>query len=725
MPIQADNLNDLEQRLKSDWSERDELIQEMRDLRFMETEPDVPVAMEPEIVRTPMAHQIVERMVGTLTADPMTIEVPPPDETEAGQERASKIEKFLGAAVDQLEKQGDEDTIERFVESLIADGHACMRMLHAPQLWRGFPRRAKDSENEEDYNKRAEEWKKGRPLPIAWNWVDPLTAYPLFGEFGLEALLETAERDILSLEQREGRWNVQRPDLHELSRLHHGGSGAVKFQQLWTRDELIYAVEGEVVHRQKNPYGRPPYAYSFGFASSCREPEKMGLSALWPIRHLVPQLDRLLSQKATAVRMWCWPTVIVKQNPNAQQLLGDVTGNPTVRTFEIAPGATIDLYADEDISFLTWQGNGPDADELIQLVMQFIERAGLSDPMYGSNPGGDSGYAINQLIGAARMRFKPVVAHAERAIEQQLATLLDIVEYRIKQPLHVYSSGRDGGWVGLSPDDLNGYRMIRCNLNPIMPTDAYARSSKVINEVGAGLKSRRTAMEEIGVEQPDEEEQRILVESWKQRPEVQGWLVQEAIKRAGLKLAKGDMTMSQVQREWGDYPPALQQTLSQQFGQTAPPGVDPAQVGLVPQGGATPPQGMGAPPGAEAAPPQSTGVPPELMPVVARLAQQLGVPVEQFIQQLLAMAQQMGVPVAQVLQMLMQRMQGEGGMPPNPNTPPPANPGGPGGPPVMAAPGVRANPTPPGPPPKVGRSTQPSGIATGRAPGTKRKGMER
>ena len=117
--------------------------------------------------------------------------------------------------------------------------------------------------------------------------------------------------------------------------------------------------------------------------------------------------------------------------------------------------------------------------------------------MYGANPGGDSGYAINQLIAAARMRFKPIVVHAERAIEQQLATLLDIVEYRIAQTLHVYSTGgsKSGGWIGIGPDDLNGYRMIRVNLNPIMPTDAYARSSKVINEVNARLKSRRTGME--------------------------------------------------------------------------------------------------------------------------------------------------------------------------------------------------------------------------------------
>jgi len=40
---------------------------------------------------------------------------------------------------------------------------------------------------------------------------------------------------------------------------------------------------------------------------------------------------------------------------------------------------------------------------------------------------------------------------------------------------------------------------------------------------------------------------------------------------------------------------------------------------------------------------------------------------------------------------------------------------------VMAAPGVRANPTPP----QVGRQVRPAGVATGQAPGVKRQGQER
>jgi hypothetical protein len=115
------------------------------------------------------------------------------------------------------------------------------------------------------------------------------------------------------------------------------------------------------------------------------------------------------------------------------------------------------------------------------------------------------------------------------------------------------------------------------------------------------------------------------------------------------------------------------------------------------------------------------------------LAQQMGVPVEQFIAQLVAAARQMGVPVEQLLQQLMQQAQGGGGMGAmggmggggNPNQPPTAGYGAAGGPPVMAAPGVRANPTPNTTPPRVGRQVRPVGVASGRAPGVKRQGQER
>ena len=779
----------IKERLQDDWSQRDTLIAELRALRFMEHTVEVPTTMEAEKVKIPDGHQMTERMVGTLTADAPTITIPPASEKADAEEQASRMEKFILPALDQLERQADSDVIDKFVETLIADGHGCMRMLYAPQLWHGFPRRRrKQKETDGDYDDRTEVWKRGKSLPIAWNWLDPLTVYPMWSEFGLEGILEVDERDVLTL--RTDRWNVQKPDLGELSRLSGKGGGSVEFAQWWTPGTLTYAVEGEVVHHQKHNYGTPPYSYALGLGAAINEPGKIGYGVLYPVRDVIPARDRVLSQKLTSIRIWCWPTIVFKQTSMGQALTPDESGSLPERHIEIAPGLPVTLYQDEEISFLTWQGNGPDADEALQFLMGIIERAGLSESMYGRSVG-DSGYAINQLIAAARMRYKPIIAHAERALEQQVARLFDIIEHQIKQTVHVYAYGKGQGWISLGPDDLKGYRQVRVKLNPLMPTDTYARSSQALNEVTGGIRSRYGAMEMIGIQQPEEEMRRILLDKWKERPEVEEFLTREAIKKAGLKLAEGELSAGALGRALPALPPALVKLLTEQAeAQVAVPpsppggpGAVPTTPGLPPQrpvgaplGTAGPPMGappsrpsmggpqpplvaqqgmgapMGAPTGAPAGAPPMAGpppgpaqpgmdvmaqVPPQLVPVVQQIAQMLGVPVEMLVQKLLQIAQQNGVPLEVVIQGMLEWIQsqaGAGGVPGG--GAPPAAGQGPPGPgrlgsrftgaqqPVMAAPGVRAAPVPPPAPRHVGPITRPAGVAGGRAPGTRRRGSE-
>jgi len=723
------NIQAIQDDLQSEWAERDLMIDEMRQLRFMETAIDVPVGMETEIVKSPIAHQIVERMVGTLTADPLTISVPPGSEQAKAQEQSSVMEKFALAAVNQLEKQGDEDVVDKFVETLIADGHGCLRMLYAAQLWGGFPRRnRKGQEPEADYSQRAEEWKRGKPLPIAWTYCDPQTVYPMWGDYGLYGILEVDERQVLTLDSQRQKWNAEKPDLERLSRSKGKTGSSVTFQQWWTPDSLTYAVEGQVVHHTKHRYGTPPYAYALGLSTASRDPKYMALSVLYPVRHLIPYLDRVLSQKASAVRMWCWPTVIFKQL--IQQVLNP-DGTSVPREIEITPGKMVTLYENEDIGFLTWQGNGPDADEMIQLVTNMIERAGLADSMYGQSKG-DSGYAINQLIAAARMRYKPIVAHAERALESQICCLYDIIEYQLKQVLHVYSYGKTGGWISLGPDDLKGYRQVKVSLNPLMPTDTYARSSQALNEVRGGLRSRSSGMEMIGIEQPDEEMREILRDGWRARPEVAQFMAAEAVKRAGLKLAQGGLGMSKLQGAYPELAPSFQQFITGQLNAVAPAGQTAEGIGMAPAGQVA--QGMGTALGQGAqgigvAPQQTAqplgGVPgqgaqatpqlsPQLMQAIQMLAQKLGVQPQVLLQQLIAYAQQKGIPLETLVQMLLQQvMGGQQQGAPQPQ-------GMPQGTAVMAAPGVQAAPAPP----RVGPVVRPSGIATGRAPGTRRRGAE-
>jgi len=690
-----ETITELTKRLKSDWAPRDTVIRQMRELRFMETDLNFPDAVEPEVVRAPIGHQIVERMTGTLTADPITVTVPPASEKTKSKEQSSVMEKFALTALNHLERQSDTDVADRFVETLIADGHGCMRMLYAPQLKRRRPKK-RESESPETYEGRVDGWRRGR-IPISWQWLDPLTVYPVWGELGLELILETDDRDVLTLDSR--RWNVDKPDLWQLSTLHHGDTGQVTFQQKWTPDTLTYAVDGEIVHTQKHRYGTVPYAYNVGLGAASKNPKYMGYSVLYPIRSLIPYLDRLLSQKGTAIRMWCWPTIVFK----AAVKSAGAEPEALIRQIDVDPGGQVAIYSDEDITFLTWKGNGPDLDEQIKLVMSMMERAGFGDTMYGQSSG-DSGYAISQLVAAARMRYKPIVAHAERSLEQQIATLYDIVEYQIHLPVYVFSYKKKGGWVKITPDDLLGYRQVKVKLNPLMPTDTYARSSQALNENRGGLRSTRSSMELIGIEQPDEMMREIRTDRWMNRPEIDTYMTQQAVKRLGLQLAKGDMTMGRLQGEFPNLPEQLQGVLAQQVEATAPQGYGAADVGM-----AGPEQQQQQP------------MPPEVARMIETLAEHFGVPAQQMLQQLLQMAQKMNIPLLSLIQMLMQRHN----ITAQRTMSTPGGPAGgrvgqvyrPAGPQVQAQPGMNATP----PRPHVGPITRPSGIRQGAAPMTKRE----
>jgi len=597
----APELLALRKRLEQRWADRNTEMEFFRRMRFMEIEPRVPVAYDSTVVRTPKAHQIIERMTGTLTTNPVEITVPPAANTAKAQEQSSKMEKWTKLALEQLQKQAGEDNIERFVEHLLVDAHACWRLLYARNYWPRYPKREK-GESGEDYDDRTEQWKKGQPLPISWSTVDPLQVFPMFSEMGLVCVLESDKRDVATLTPDQWQLTKKSPELWELIRGEAQAQGQVEFTQVWYRDVRIYAVNGQIVDRQKHHYGAPPYIYGMGIGTTSRESGKMAVSVLYPLRYILPAFDTVLSQKLTACSLYGWPTPIWKASKD--RLGGD--GNLTESRMELVPGETMTLWPDEEIGFLEWKGSVPDLDELIGLLNSMVDQAGLAQVLFGIDPTGESGYRLNQLISAARTKFKPIISHTERALEQLIHALYDIVEFQIKEPVYLYSKGKakgTAGWIGLGPDDLNGYRQVEVKLSPIMPTDAYARSSMTINQVKSGLLDVRTALEDLGREQPEEIMDALLADEWKRDPQVKAVLIEEALKRMKLKIEKTkEIAVSELIQLLPSLPPAFQQAVMMVMQGAGGPGggqprMPPAGTGLRP-----PPTGVMAAPGVAAVP---------------------------------------------------------------------------------------------------------------------------
>jgi len=130
---------------------------------------------------------------------------------------------------------------------------------------------------------------------------------------------------------------------------------------------------------------------------------------------------------------------------------------------------------------------------------------------------------------------------------------------------------------------MSGYRQVQIKINPLLPTDTYARSSQAINELRADLRDPISAMEEIGIEQPDEMERRVLWNKIKQTQPIMEIVIRSVAERYGLRMQEQEqqaqgMSPEQLQAMLPNLPPGLQQMLMAQMmgGQQQAPGGGPA-----------------------------------------------------------------------------------------------------------------------------------------------------
>ena len=545
LPVPTEHyVRDLEQHVIAEFSERNARIERLRRLRYMEEPVDIPEAYRATTreVRTPIAHEQIKRVVGSLTANYPTVAVPPPDTSEASRSLAAKREKWTNAALRRMEDDAGRDVFGMFMDALVADGTGVMKLLYVPDRWADYPRRSDpDREPVEAFNRRAARFKKAAPFPLAWRDVDALTFYPLVGEDGLEACLEISERPKRLMMRRYGlsedaRTGRLAPDGASGPREAEGPmparAGTVRAVEYWDAEHYAYLIDGHLVQRGRHGYGQVPYVMAYGDQTPSRDPAKAGTSMLASMQHLVPLLDRLLTMKQNAVYMYAYPTLKLTGYAAGESSIGD-DGRPA--PIEFRPGEIFPLYQGEDLNFLQWTGTPPDLDDLIAMTRGMIDQAGVPGVLFGLAPGGNtSGYFLNQLINAARVSFNQIRRHAEQGLERVVALMWRLVERRIRESVYVYADD-ESGWIGLSPRDIDAYYASQVRIEPLAPADEIAQGNFAATLVRAKLASRRWAMQEkLGVTNPEEMQEEILVEELMESPEVRSVILEKAARAAGL-----------------------------------------------------------------------------------------------------------------------------------------------------------------------------------------------
>ena len=545
-------LRELEEQLLAEFSERNARIERLRRLRHMETPVDIPPAYRSSAreVRTPLAREQLKRVIGSLTANRPLVHVPPAEPTAAARASADLRTRWTNAALRRMDSEAARDVFGMLIDAMVADGAGVLKLLYAPDRWARYPRRSADGDaSAETFLQRAERFKKSARFPLAWRDVDVTTFYPLEGEDGLEACLEIAERPRRLVQRRYGLITDRRsgrlvPAGGTVQAMDGDGSGSpsaapnvtpratARVLEYWDEEYFAYVVDGHLVRRGRHGYGSIPYVHAYGDQTPSRDPAKAGVSMLASMEYLIPLLDQLLTMKQNALFLYAYPTPKIT---NVSPIDPDLGNDGRPRALDFRPGEIVPLYQGEDLSFLQWQGTPPDLDELIAQTRAMIDQAGAPSVLFGIPPDGHtSGYLLNQLINTARVSFQQIARHAEQALEQIVQLMWRLVETRIGETVFVFEAEDDQGWIGLGPQDIDGYHAVRARLDPLGPADDVAQGTLAASLVSARLASRRWAMrEKLGIEDAAAVEDEILLDELLDAPEVRAAIVREALHEAG------------------------------------------------------------------------------------------------------------------------------------------------------------------------------------------------
>jgi hypothetical protein len=247
----------------------------------------------------------------------------------------------------------------------------------------------------------------------------------------------------------------------------------------WTADTLRIEVAGQVIRDERNPYGRLPYIL---FPNFGKPHDLWGESDLQDLFDVCKELNRRMTVISRILQVSGNPIVVLE----------NVTGSEGIRADE---GAIWELPEDSKAYLLDMLGTG------IDLHMRFVDQLYRALYDLAEVPQTAFGDSEHQMSGAAlEVQIQPLVQKVQRK-----RRVWDSV-YRRRNDLVLDLYERFGG------QPLGGVRRTTPVWGSILPRDREALVRAESSLVSAGIRSRRQAMEQLGVEDPESEWLQILEE---------------------------------------------------------------------------------------------------------------------------------------------------------------------------------------------------------------------
>ena len=554
-----------------EFADRDVIDARRRALFLQENPVPHPSHVPIQVVHMGVATEVVNRLLGILDDFPR-VQVFSTSVEELKVKRATKVEDFSNTLFPALMEDRDEDVWRLVLEDVLRYGRGYDQLLYVPNRWSSdapdFPKKEK-SEEYDEYGKRAKQWKLRAKIPMVWRHCPARNVFMWHDDYGIaEALIVTKRRvkDLLS------QYNV--PNLKE----YVDGSPEMAHSyallaEYWSRDWSAYWAglptenksdetdtrsgvailrdieDGELAEVSPNLYGYVPVVETVGMMSTETSRARRQMSVFDHMMPICEYLDQLVSQKASAVRVWAWPTPYLKNlsvgNLNVSNLALQEDGRPV--DVEIEPGKMFTLLPGEEIGWLVAPESGAGADELIGLIQNQAEALGISSAMFSANALGSNGYLYNSVMNAIRSKYSPVLNHIKTAHIARTRHALGVVEM-VGEPLYIFKhgDGREvaGEWFTLGPKDIgDSIYTLNVDYEDHLPTDDAGDMGMAVQAVGGEhpLMDRNTAREKyLHIIDPERTEERIRVQQFMDRPEIADILVNRAGANAQILLDQED-----------------------------------------------------------------------------------------------------------------------------------------------------------------------------------------
>lgn len=312
-------------------------------------------------------------------------------------------------------------------------------------------------------------WDPRRGLPRVVN-QDPMRFFATWAEDDLSTITKAHCIYPLSAEEAGARWGRK-----------FAGS-KVGVVETWTEASVeVWAGDAKVVGKP-NPYGFIPFVH---IPNARPANEFWGVSDLQAVIPLNRELNERMSDMADVIHFHSDPPVIFKGVSEHSELA-------------VGPGTVWDIPADAEVSLLEWKGQQPATFEHIDRVMRALhDLAETPKTAFGETGRIQSGVALEMELQSLVQKTTRKRAIWTGGLRRRNGMILSMAQL-----------------MGLGKFAPYRSRVIWASL---VPSDQSTEVDNQVKLVQAGLRSRATAMDLLGMESPEEEMARIEAETWEAR----------------------------------------------------------------------------------------------------------------------------------------------------------------------------------------------------------------